>query len=153
MAWDGDSFTLQSLSLQPSMSAVLRDIRRQELSLFNCVASIIEDAAFVQQIAELWAGLPLFANLRCGLWYTPAPPGTCYFKSTDGHSGNWSFSTTRLNLHVAEAAAAQGGALVVDATRRGKKFPVSTRCLLRLPWGVCPSKGALRHHDIWCTDL
>ena len=50
-----------------------------------------------------------------------APPvATCYFKSTDGHNNNWSFSTVRLNLHVAEAAAAAGGALLVDATRRGK---------------------------------
>ena len=31
--------------------------------------------------------------------------GTCYFKSTDGHCNNWSFSGTRLNVHVAETAA------------------------------------------------
>ncbi|GAX78930.1 hypothetical protein CEUSTIGMA_g6369.t1 [Chlamydomonas eustigma] len=47
---------------------------------------------------------------------------TCYFKSTDGHYGNWSFSTTRLNWHVAMTAAYQGGALIVDATRKGKTF-------------------------------
>ena len=50
---------------------------------------------------------------------------TCYFKSTDGHAGNWSFSLIRLNLHVALQAAAAGGCFVVDATRRGKTFPVS----------------------------
>ncbi len=68
--------------------------------------------------------LPAFANLRCGLWYAPSPDGTCYFKSTDGHTGNWSFSLIRLNLHVALLAAAAGGCFVVDATRRGKTFPV-----------------------------
>ena len=45
---------------------------------------------------------------------------TCYFKSTDGHSGNWSFSTTRVNFHVALMAAEKGGVLIVDATRKGK---------------------------------
>lgn len=71
----------------------------------------------------LYPGLPCLANLRCGLWYQRAFDGTCYFKSTDGHSGNWAFSATRLNLHVARAAATAGGALIVDATRRGKAFP------------------------------
>lgn len=51
-----------------------------------------------------------------------------YFKSTDGHNGNWSFSCTRLNLHVAEVAARQGGVIIVDATRKGKRFPVSPEC-------------------------
>lgn len=40
-------------------------------------------------------------------------------------SNNWSFSTTRLNWHVAEMAARQGGCMIVDATRKGKRFPVS----------------------------
>lgn len=30
---------------------------------------------------------PVFANLRNGLWYGSDWDGTCYFKSTDGHSG------------------------------------------------------------------
>ena len=58
---------------------------------------------------------------------TRAPAsGTCYFKSTDGHCNNWSFSATRLNLHVAEAAAKHGGCVIVDATRSTtKRFPDS----------------------------
>ena len=45
-------------------------------------------------------------------------------QSTDGHSGNWSFSCSRLNWHVAELAAARGGVLLVDATRSAtKRFP------------------------------
>ncbi|PSC72713.1 initiator tRNA phosphoribosyl [Micractinium conductrix] len=157
-----------------SMTSVLRALKREESSLYNCAASIAGDARFVAQVAATYPSLPRFANLRCGLWYLPeaagiaspfaaglhdagnapdvaaamgssagstapadgqtanapstsassAPPvATCYFKSTDGHNNNWSFSTVRLNLHVAEAAAAAGGALLVDATRRGKRFP------------------------------
>ena len=52
--------------------------------------------------------------------------GTCYFKSTDGHCNNWSFSGTRLNVHVAETAARRGGCVIVDATRSTtKRFPDS----------------------------
>ena len=49
-------------------------------------------------MCALYPTLPVFANLRCGLWYAPRARDTCYFKSTDGHNGNWSFSCTRLNL-------------------------------------------------------
>ena len=109
-----------------SLYKVTRELKKEQHSLFNCINSIIEDAAFVKEIALLYPGVPLLANLRCGLWYTAEQhAGTCYFKSTDGHSGNWSFSTTRLNWHVAELAARQGGCLIVDATRKGKRFPVS----------------------------
>ena len=53
----------------------------------------------------------------------PSHPSTLlyvYKQSTDGHSGQWAFSSTRLNLHLALAAAKAGGAIVVDSTRRGK---------------------------------
>jgi len=57
---------------------------------------------------------PCCPDLRCGLWYLPPrlwrPQGSsCAFKSTDGHTGNWAFSLTRLNLHTAFLA---GGARV-----------------------------------------
>ncbi len=106
-----------------NVNKVLRHLKRKEQSLFNCVCSVLEDSAFVREIAQLHAELPVFANLRCGLWYTPTDQ-TCYFKSTNGHTGQWSFSLVRLNLHLAEEAALSGGAVVVDATRRGKQFPV-----------------------------
>ena len=115
----------------------MRALRRSEQSLFNCACSAVQDARFVASIVGLYVGLPCYANLRAGLWHVAPPPDaaatsatgapppvpTCYFKSTDGHHGNWKFSTTRLNLHVAQAAARAGGAVVVDATRRGKTFP------------------------------
>lgn len=63
-----------------------------------------------------------FLLVRCR--YVAEPAGTCYFKSTDGHFGSWTFSLTRLNLSAALLAAQEGGVLIVDATRRGKTFPV-----------------------------
>ena len=110
----------------PSLNRITKELKREENSLYNCINSILIDTSFVQQIAALHPELPLYANLRCGRWYTPDPDGTCYFKSTDGHFGEWSFSITRLNWHVALAAAEKGGCIIVDATRRGKTFPVRT---------------------------
>ena len=77
----------------------------------------------------------MVANLRCGAWYVPRPDASCYFKSMDGHAGRWALSLTRLNWHLAALAAVRGGAFVVDATRRGKTFPViSCFCLGEGTW-------------------
>jgi hypothetical protein len=40
----------------PSLNAVLRALKREESSLFNCVCSIIDDAQFVQQARSAWQG-------------------------------------------------------------------------------------------------
>ncbi len=85
-----------------SIYKVARTVKRRERSLYNALRSIHHDySMFIREIALLWPELALLANLRCGLWYAPQFDGVCYFKSTDGHNGNWSFSATRLNLHVA----------------------------------------------------
>ncbi|KAM0848465.1 hypothetical protein ACQ4PT_054367 [Festuca glaucescens] len=86
-----------------SIYKAARRIKRRESTLYNALRSVADDAAFVAEIAALWPALPLVANLRCGLWYTQPRTlaATCYFKSTDGHAGNWGFSTARLNLHLA----------------------------------------------------
>ncbi|KAK2989624.1 hypothetical protein RJ640_027398, partial [Escallonia rubra] len=102
-----------------------RAIKRRDSSLYNALRSIHEDSIFVAEIAQLWPELPLLANLRCGLWYSPRFHSTCYFKSTDGHTNNLSFNTSRLNLHVALLAGQQGGCMIVDSTRKGKRFPDS----------------------------
>lgn len=126
-----------------TLNQVLKHLKREESGLYNCIHSISADTTFVRSIAAQYRQLPLCANLRCGLWYTPDPDLTCYFKSTDGHYGNWNFSLTRLNLHVALAAASGGGCIIVDATRRGKTFSVrlsmrrrytSVRCGLWRCW-------------------
>lgn len=80
---------------------ISRSIKRRDSSLYNALCSIYEDSIFVGEISQLWPDLPLVANLRCGLWYSPNFHTNCYFKSTDGHTNNLSFSTARLNLHVA----------------------------------------------------
>ncbi|KAL6841692.1 hypothetical protein ACP4OV_028521 [Aristida adscensionis] len=127
------SFTMAAVAPEPAADATLsiykaaRRIKRRASTLYNALRSVAEDAAFVAEIAALWPALPLAANLRCGLWYAPprAFAATCYFKSTDGHAGNWAFSTARLNLHLALLAGERGGCIIVDSTRRGKRFPDS----------------------------
>lgn len=110
----------------PSVYKITRQLNKEQNGIFNCINSILYDADFVQEVCCLYPDLPVLANLRCGLWYTPRPDGTCYFKSTDGHNGNWNFSTVRLNMHVADLAARSGGCIIVDATRKGKTFPVQS---------------------------
>lgn len=88
----------------PSIYKVCRTIKRMDQSLYNALRSIYHDSLFVAEIRRLWPELPLVANLRCGLWYSSHFDATCYFKSTDGHAGNWSFNPTRLNIHVAKLA-------------------------------------------------
>ncbi|EPY53246.1 initiator methionine tRNA 2'-O-ribosyl phosphate transferase [Schizosaccharomyces cryophilus OY26] len=41
----------------------------------------------------------------------------------DGHTGQWSFSTRRLNLHLLDVLHTYGGIVLVDSTRRGKRMP------------------------------
>lgn len=147
----GASFDALGSSARSS-SSVARAIRAEEYSLRNRLRSLHDDREFVAQARRDFPSLPFFLNLRCGLWY--APPNSpesqlpsaegCYFKSTDGHAHHWKFSTARLNTNVllkimqqAEATAASSsssaaassprctGALIVDSTRKGKRFPDS----------------------------
>ena len=138
----------------PNIYKVVRALRKDDHGPYNCLASIVHDTHFVKRVVFEYS-LPAFANLRCGLWYAGKGHGlrtedgadlvssvadtqrdvndlrcpingTCYFKSTDGHCNNWSFSATRLNMHVAECAARAGGCLIIDATRSTtKRFPDS----------------------------
>lgn len=102
----------------------IRDIRRSTLSIPNRLRSIAHDAQFVQNIAENCC-LPLIANERCGSWYInpELKVDSAYFKSTDGHHGQWSFSLRRLNLQALRTIGKHGGAIIVDSTRRGKNMP------------------------------
>ncbi|KAL5052668.1 hypothetical protein RYX36_033350 [Vicia faba] len=87
-----------------SIYKAARSIKKRDNSLYNALRSIYQDSVFVSEISQLWPQVPLLANLRCGLWYSSNFHSTCYFKSTDGHTNNCSFSTSRLNLHVAHLA-------------------------------------------------
>ncbi|KAF0904895.1 hypothetical protein E2562_038633 [Oryza meyeriana var. granulata] len=131
-----------------SIYKAARRIKRRESTLYNALRSVADDATFVAEIAALWPALPLVANLRCGLWYAPprALAATCYFKSTDGHAGNWAFSTARLNLHLALLAGERGGCIIVDSTRRGKRFPDSMS--KTIPIWCCVLNRAIERHRL-----
>lgn len=102
-----------------NINKILGDLKRSNLSITNRLRSIQKDADFVEEVAAALAGggagtgdgdddgrrkqrRPLVANERCGSWYIrPSLKGaSAYFKSTDGHTGQWKFSTRRLNLHL-----------------------------------------------------
>lgn len=105
-----------------NINKILGDLKRSNLSITNRLRSIQKDADFVEEVAAAIAGgagvgdsdgdeedgtreqkrRPLVANERCGSWYIrPGLKGaSAYFKSTDGHTGQWKFSTRRLNLHL-----------------------------------------------------
>lgn len=106
--------TSTSLLLLPTaslnLSTTLSSLRRSALSTSNRLQSIQQDSIFVQDVASQH-GLPLIANERCGSWYVEPTrkAGSAYFKSTDGHFGQWSFSKRRLNLQVLDVVGKHGG--------------------------------------------
>lgn len=93
-----------------SVSQTLSSLRRSALSIPNRLRSIESDAHFVQHVAD-HCDLPLVANERCGSWYInpESKAGSAYFKSTDGHTGQWDFSLRRLNLQILPVALQHGG--------------------------------------------
>ncbi|KAI1462286.1 initiator tRNA phosphoribosyl transferase [Annulohypoxylon moriforme] len=107
-----------------NFSRILSDLKRSNLSITNRLRSIREDADFVSEVAAAFSR-PLIANERCGSWYIPPEKkaGSAYFKSTDGHTGQWRFSTRRLNLQLLSIIGGNDGCIIVDSTRRGKRMP------------------------------
>ncbi|KAK5630956.1 hypothetical protein RRF57_006671 [Xylaria bambusicola] len=107
-----------------NFSRILTDLKRSNLSISNRLRSIREDADFVNEVAHVY-NRPLIANERCGSWYIALEnkAGSAYFKSTDGHTGQWNFSSRRLNLHLLSIIGQHDGCIVVDSTRRGKQMP------------------------------
>ncbi|KAI9247487.1 tRNA A64-2'-O-ribosylphosphate transferase [Phascolomyces articulosus] len=103
-------------------------IRKDHKNILNRLRSIQEDADFVKEISSLFPKLPLVANERCGSWYidpTERQVYSVYFKSTDGHMGQWDFNLRRSNLHLLEIIQKHQGCIIVDSTRRGKRIPDS----------------------------
>ncbi|KAF4547951.1 tRNA A64-2'-O-ribosylphosphate transferase-like protein [Elsinoe fawcettii] len=111
-------------SASQQISQFQRASKRSQLSVRSRLHSINHDAQFVRQVAEKFS-LPLVANERCGSWYIDpvSKGGSVYFKSTDGHFGQWAFSLRRLNLNLLELVGKEGGCVIVDSTRRGKSMP------------------------------
>ncbi|RYP00060.1 hypothetical protein DL764_006610 [Monosporascus ibericus] len=111
-----------------NFNSILQDLRRRNLSVGNRLRSIREDAAFVAEVAAAFGPgrpRPVVANERCGSWYVHprSKAASAYFKSTDGHFGQWRFSARRLNLHLLDLVGERDGCVVVDSTRRGKRMP------------------------------
>ncbi|KAB5575772.1 tRNA A64-2'-O-ribosylphosphate transferase [Coniochaeta sp. 2T2.1] len=108
-----------------NFSRILTDLKRSNLSIHNRLSSCLSDSSYVVSLSRSLNNLPLVANERCGSWYIPPhlKSSSAYFKSTDGHAGQWAFSTRRLNLHLLDLIAERGGVVVVDSTRRGKSMP------------------------------
>lgn len=100
-----------------NFSKTLGDLKRSTLSIRNRLESIKHDTAFAQQVSEAYRR-PLIANERCGSWYIDpeVKEGSAYFKSTDGHTGVWKFSSRRLNLHLLEIIGNNDGC-VMEAAR------------------------------------
>ncbi|ESZ95300.1 hypothetical protein SBOR_4327 [Sclerotinia borealis F-4128] len=107
-----------------NFSKTLGEIKRTTLSIHNRLRSILEDAKFAQSVANAY-NRPLVANERCGSWYIDPNEkgGSAYFKSTDGHTGVWKFSSRRLNLHLLDIIGQNDGCIIMDSTRRGKRMP------------------------------
>lgn len=103
----------------------------------NRLQSVIYDSQFVTSISKS-LHLPLVANERCGTWYIPPciVSEKVYFKSTDGHKNEWSFSLRRLNLHLVDIIKANDGVIIVDSTR-----------------GKVMSDASLKTIPIWCAVL
>ncbi|ODV94683.1 hypothetical protein PACTADRAFT_28857, partial [Pachysolen tannophilus NRRL Y-2460] len=108
--------------------SITKELRKDSRSLRNRLQSIIFDSKFIiNTVKVLYSGRPLIPNERCGLWYVSPEEmyDSCYFKSTDGHTGQWNFSTRRLNSHLLPIIQENNGIIIVDSTRRGKSMPDS----------------------------
>ena len=108
-------------------------------TLRNRLRSIATDAAFVRRLAEA-IPLPLVANARAGCWYAKTPR-VARFKSTDGHRGQWALSLRRLNVEFLRVVLAHNGALLVDATRRGRPLPDALAKTVPI-WCCCVNRAA-----------
>lgn len=77
-------------SASQNFSSTLSSLKRSTLCTTNRLHSIRQDSLFVKNVASNYS-LPLVANERCGSWYIPPEQkaGSAYFKSTDGHWGQW----------------------------------------------------------------
>lgn len=114
---------------------IIKDLRKESHSVKARLQSIIYDHRYVSQ----YEGECIVANERCGLWYVDQQRGShsAYFKSTDGHTGEWKFSMRRLNFHLLFLLKEERNLVLVDSTRKGKLMP----------------DALLKTVPIWCAVL
>ena len=153
------------------VGSICRLVKKSTSRAFNRAASAASDADAVGRFLDdpdlknglSFSSLPVFANARAGLWHVDLRDPRvhlCRYKSTDGHAaagagggaGGGSFPLSRLNLGVAAAAAAAGasgggGAVIVDATRKGKRFPDALSRTVPI-WAAVVNRAC----RIWTTE-
>ncbi|GAA5866393.1 hypothetical protein JCM1840_001300 [Sporobolomyces johnsonii] len=104
-------------------------IRSQLRDTYNRLHSIAADADFVEDdVARAYPDFPVIANQRAGAWYVKPSDdhAHAYFKivsSTDGHTNEHHFNLRRANLALLPLIKERKGIVLVDSTRRGKRFP------------------------------
>lgn len=118
-----------------SYNEILKDLCKQSHSVKARLQSILFDQQYVSQ----FTGECIVANERCGLWYIDQSEEghSAYFKSTDGHTGEWKFSMRRLNFHLLPLLQEFRNLVLVDSTRKGKLIP----------------DALLKTVPIWCAVL
>ncbi|KIY51789.1 initiator tRNA phosphoribosyl transferase [Fistulina hepatica ATCC 64428] len=150
MAVEIDSNVTENLSDK----TVLGLIRRETVDIYNRIHSIADDIEFVNLVHAAYPDLPVLPNLRCGAWYVdPAISAgvPAYFKSTDGHTGNWMFSLRRANMHLVPLISSHGGAILIDSTRAGKHIPDALSKTIPIWCAVVNRAVALRYPDEKCA--
>ncbi|TFK28600.1 initiator tRNA phosphoribosyl transferase [Coprinopsis marcescibilis] len=128
--------------------SALEIIRKESLDIYNRLHSIEEDISFVDEVHKFYSDIPIIPNLRCGAWYTnPAISADipAYFKSTDGHYGNWGFNLRRANLHLLPFVAQNRGLVLVDSTRSGKRIPDALSKTVPI-WCAVVNRAVLRRY-------
>ena len=108
----------------PTLNQINKSLHSDKFSIVNRLKSIEDDHRFVEFVhSSFFEQYPICANLRCGSWYVYPFEHCCYFKSTDGHFGEWTFNLRRLNPNVLKWLIQTKGIMIVDSTRKGKVYP------------------------------
>jgi tRNA A64-2'-O-ribosylphosphate transferase len=138
-------------NFQPPKASTERSIR-------NRLLSIRSDALAVSRVVKtLHDPRPaVVANERCGSWYVhpEIKTGAAYFKSTDGHEGEWAFSTRRLNLGLLDILGEHG--LYVLFTRlmgRDGELKLYRCVIVDSTRGRSMSDALSKTIPIWCAIM
>jgi tRNA A64-2'-O-ribosylphosphate transferase len=127
-----------------------KGLRKDDKSLINRLKSIAHDAEFIN-IVTSHIHLPLIPNERSGSWYSNSDVSV-YFKSTDGHAGQWDLNLKRMNLQALQVM--KDGCIIVDVTTRGKRFPDALSKTIPI-WCCVISRALVRYrtkHGVFNAD-
>lgn len=129
-------------------------VKKAERDPWNRLNSILEDADWVASFCKSRAAdLPIIPNLRCGLWYVSHASSGAYFKSTDGHTLDWTFSLKRYNLDLLNTIQEHDGCVLVDSTRRGKSMPDAFSKTIPIWCAVLNAASQRRHGQPASTTI